>query len=263
MFGRDRGAYDLLGHHLPKVELDRLIYRRRAELDPIEAHSFDFLDNASYGGATYYKTDAAMHTLEGLIGPERMEAALRHYYELWRFRHPRCGDFVSAFDEGAKEDLAWFWDPALHTTQVLDYRLLSIDVEPERPPAGLFDVDGGARVEVAPQRASGDGMYTSEVVVHRRGDFLFPVELNVAFDDGATARERWDGGRTDGSRWRRFTYVGKHKVVSAQIDPHDQVALDVSRWNNGLLVERDGRARRRVTGWWAMLVSTALSLVGW
>jgi hypothetical protein len=144
---------------------------------------------------------------------------------------------------------------------VLDYQVLSVDVRPKRAPEGLFDRDGGAR-EVELSSAERDAKkppFVSEVVIHRRGDFVFPVELEVEFSDGSKKREQWDGGRADTARWRRFTYVGDNKVVAARLDTPP---LDVRRWNDGRLAEPDRGPRRRVTSGFAALLSTLLSAVG-
>ena len=211
------------------------------------------------GTVTYAKTDVVMRTLESLIGPARVEAGLRHYTDGWRFRHPRIDDFIASFDAGAGEDLGWFWKNALRSTSVLDYQVLSIDSREKRAPAGLFDGPSG-RHEVAPDEHHG-GPYTSEVVVHRAGDFVFPVELKVVFDDGSERREKWDGGR-DGQTWHRFTFEGDHQVAWATVDPDGKIPLDVSRWNDGLTRVPDSGPRRRVAAGFASMVSSLLSLAG-
>ena len=35
--------------------------------------------------------------------------------------------------------------------------------------------------------------YETQVILHRKGDFVFPVEAEVKFDNGDSTRERWDG----------------------------------------------------------------------
>jgi hypothetical protein len=260
LFPPSETAYSFAGRRLALEEMNRNGYARRPDLDAMETRSFDFLDNGSYGRVTYAKTDVVMRTVEKLLGRERFEAGWRRYYEDWRFKHPRIDDFVRSFDAGAGEDLRWFWDPALRSSQVLDYEVLSVDVRPKRAPGGLFDADGGAR-EVEPSSGRDDKKppFTSEVVIRRRGEFVFPVELEVEFSDGTKKRERWDGGKPGDVRWRRFTYEGDTKVVSARIE---SPPLDVSRWNDARLAEPDRAPRRRVTGAFAALLSTLLSAVG-
>jgi hypothetical protein len=258
-FGRERADWDILGHRMSHPELERLSYRRAATWDPPETRAFDFMSNSSYGAITYAKTNVIMRTLEGLIGPDAMESAMRAYFLRWRFHHPRIDDFVASFDQAYGKDLTWFWQPALRGTEVLDYEVLSVQNREKRPLAGLWDADGGARKEVEPDEKPGKP-WSSEVVVHRRGGFIFPVTLKVVFDDGSEKRESWDGGK-DGVTWKKFNYDGDHKVSWAQVDPDEKVPLDVNRWNDGLRAEPEDAPRARVTGTFASLVSALLSWV--
>jgi hypothetical protein len=261
MFGPRESEYGLGAHHASAVEMARLSYRGKANLDPLETLAFEYVDRGAYGAITYSKTAAALRTLEQHLGSARFEAGMRRYVDQWRFRHPRIDDFVQAFDEGAGQDLRWFWDPVLRGTQVLDYQVLSVETRQLHPPAGLFDDPPGSgpkgRKEREPKPSPKDPWH-SEVTVHRKGDFVFPVALTVRFADGSEKREAWDGGR-DGARWKRFSYDGEHKAVSAQLDP---VPLDVARWNDGLRDEPDEGPRTRAVGTLTQLVSTLLSLVG-
>jgi Peptidase family M1 domain len=259
MFGRG-GSYDWLGHFLPTSEESRLGYRRQTGRDALETRAFEFVDLPTYGAVTYGKTDVLLRTVENYLGTEKFERGMRRYFETWRFKHPRMDDFTRAFDAGTGVDLSWLWRPALETSEVLDYELMALDVRHHPRPSGLFEADGGARREVdvpADEKAP----WTSEVVVRRRGEMTFPVELEVAFDDGTTRRERWDGAD---ARWKRFTFEGEHKVVRAQLDPEHKVPLDVTRWNDGRRAEgaEDAAPRRRVTGSFFAWLSALLGAVG-
>jgi hypothetical protein len=256
LFGRERAVYDFGGHHLSVTEMERLGYRSSAIIDPLDRYAFDYLSYTSYGAISYSKTSVIMRTVERLIGPERFERGLRAYYDAWRFRHPRAADFVAAFDAGAGEDLGWFWQPAIYGTGVVDYEVLSVEARRRPRPAGLFEVDGGARKEVEPKGEAG-APFSSEVVVHRVGDFALPVEVEVSFADGTTRREQWDGGRGDGARWRRFRYDAE--ATEARVDPWP---LDVKRWNDGRRARPDAGPRNRTAAGWQLALSTILSAVG-
>ena len=61
----------------------------------------------------------------------------------------------------------------------------------------------------------GETEYETQVILHRKGDFVFPIEAVVKFDNGESTIERWDGK----DRWVRYVYRKKAKVESVQIDP--------------------------------------------
>ena len=111
--------------------------------------------------------------------------------------------------------------------------------------------------------AKDDTLYQSYVSVHRKEDFVMPVEVEVKFDNGEKVREHWDGQ----SRWTRFSYQKKAKVVSAEIDPDHTIQLDRNNFNNSYRVEPNDQSRLtscRITGcfmtqllsqamaWWAV-----------
>ena len=54
----------------------------------------------------------------------------------------------------------------------------------------------------------GETEYESEVIIHRKGDFVMPVDILVKFDNGDSVREHWDGQ----DRWIRYAYDKKAKV---------------------------------------------------
>ena len=74
----------------------------------------------------------------------------------------------------------------------------------------------------------GETEYETQVILHRKGDFVFPVDAVVKFDDGSMTREHWDGK----DRWVRYVYHKKAKVDSVQIDPDLSVTMDSNYLNN-------------------------------
>lgn len=44
-----------------------------------------------------------------ILGPERFDYAFRQYIKNWAFKHPTPYDFFRSMENGAGEDLAWFW----------------------------------------------------------------------------------------------------------------------------------------------------------
>ena len=65
-------------------------------------------------------------------------------------------------------------------------------------------------------------------MVFRHGEFIYPVTVELTFDDGTVLRRHWDGR----NRWARWTFRGPHKLVSAEVDPDHVMVLDRNRLNN-------------------------------
>jgi hypothetical protein len=228
---------------------DRAGYLGVADLDPMTRHGWQYLNFNSYGGITYSKTALALLTLEHIIGEQKLREAQHIYFERYRFKHPTGDDFMNTVNEVAGQNLDWYWNQAVRGTQVLDYRVLS---------AGSDRADW-AEKNAPKQEKKGETEYISNVVVHRKGDFVMPVTLEVKFDDGETVRETWDGV----DRWHRYTWQKKAKLVSAEIDPEQAILLDRDRFNNSWLREGDGHATGKIAGYWMLLTQWFSQCLSW
>jgi hypothetical protein len=96
------------------------------------------------------------------------------------------------------------------------------------------------------------------VIVHRRGDFVFPVEVEVTFEDGHAERRRWDGR----DRWRRFVFAHPAPLRSATVDPDAKIPLDVDLLNNGRYRRPERAPARRMQLGLAFILQSLLGLVG-
>jgi hypothetical protein len=220
-----------------------------AELDPMTQRGWQFLNFNSYGGISYGKTTLMLLTLEHIIGEQKVREAQHVYFERYRFKHPTADDFMNTVNDVAGQNLDWYWNQAARGTQVLDYRILS---------AGSERADWADK-NAPKEEKKGETQYISSVVVHRKGDFIFPVTLEVKFDNGETLREHWDGQ----DRWHRYTWRKKAKLLSAEIDPDHAILLDRDPFNNSWLSVPDRRATRKIAGYWMLLTQWFAQLLAW
>lgn len=228
---------------------DRAGFIGVAEFDPMTRRGWQFLNFNSYGGITYNKTAVALLTLEHIIGEQKVREAQHVYFERYRFKHPTADEFMNTVSEVAGQNLDWYWNQAARGTQVLDYRILS----------AVSDRADWADKNAPKKEKKGETEYISRVVVHRKGDFILPVTLEVNFDNGETIRERWDGQ----DRWHRFRYQKKAKLVSAEIDPEQAILLDKDRFNNSWRAEGDSHATGKIAGYWMLLTQWFSQLLSW
>ena len=65
-----------------------------------------FPNSEEYGLISYVKTALWMYLLESAVGKEKIELAVRNYFEKWKNKHPQPSDMQAAFEEaiGAKLD---------------------------------------------------------------------------------------------------------------------------------------------------------------
>ena len=95
--------------------------------------------------------------------------------------------------------------------------------------------------------------------VHTVSYFVFPVEAEVRFDNGESARERWDGK----DRWVRYVYHKKAKVVSVEIDPEHKVTLDSDLLNNSRTTKRQRGATEKIAAYWMFLTQFFAQMLSW
>ena len=248
ILGKDTSAFQLWGMHESDDSVQRNYYRHSAENDPISRFAYRFMNERSYDDITYGKTATALITLEKIIGEETLRRALQTYFMRYRFKHPTQEDFLQTVEEVSGQDLRWYFAEAVYGSAVLDYDIAR---------ASSDRLDWYAKDP--PPEKKGQTMYRTMVIVHRKGDFIFPVDVLVKFDNGEQVRERWDSR----DRWMRYTYDKKAKLVSAEIDPDRGVPLDRNYFNNSYVVEEDSRASHNLAHYWGLFVQFASQLLAW
>ena len=244
LYGADRSLVNGKRITWGDAEEQHFSYERNPTFDPIARYAYQFASDRSYGQITYGKTDCALLTLESLIGEDTLQRALRTWFQRYRFTHPSGPDFLRTIEEVSGRDLDWYFKQAIYGTEVLDYEISSA----ESWPGKWYEENGDSSRD-----------YHSEVMVHRKGEFVFPVEVEIKFDDGSHLREHWDGK----DRWTRFSYDKKAKLVSAEIDPEHKVWLHVDFFNNSRLAHPDGSARRKLSNYWMTFWQVMAQVLGW
>jgi hypothetical protein len=201
-------------------------YRPAARFDDPSTPSYRYWPETA-SAITYNKTALWLNTLERHLGWPTLQKIMSTYFLRWAFRHPRPEDFFSVASEVAGRDLSWFFDEAYRGSNVFDYAL---------------DLLRSERLE--------SGEYETSVVVRRLGEAIFPVDVQVTFEDDAVRRERWDGE----ARWKLYRFTTRSRARHAQVDPDRVLLLDVNYTNNSRAIEPRGRAA--ATKW-------MLAWIGW
>ena len=250
LLGKETSAIGYSGLHVSDMETQRLSYGGLPDYDPLTRFAWKFYSGGSYGGVTYGKTATVLTTLESIIGEDTLRQALHVYFMRYRFTHPTGEDFLKTIEEvtaasGKSTDLRPYFNQAVYGTQVLDYEVKAAASEPVE---WWKSVKGDYK-----------GDYRTVVSLHRKGDFILPVTVEIKFDDGSTIHETWDGD----DRWTRYTYVKKAQLVSAEIDPQHRIWLDLNYFNNSYVVANHGVASMKISSYWVIAQQLMAHFAAW
>jgi hypothetical protein len=243
LYGKNRSVMNFPFAQMAEDGEQRTSYLGSPDADPLTRYAWQFRDDGSYGGVTYGKTATVLLTLEKIIGEDKMRESLHQYFLRYRFKHPTGTDFMKTIEDVSGQDLSWYFNQAVSGTNVLDYRVEDAHSDPLK----------------WYERDSKDNRYRTYVTIHRRGDFIFPVDVQVKFDDGYSVMEHWDGK----DRWVRYEYVRPSEVASAEIDPDHKITLDRNFFNNSYTIKADARATTKLSHIWLFASEWISQLFAW
>lgn len=101
---------------LPEEVFLKLIYKQLSEIPmetAMETPSDQFKSSNEYGLISYIKTALWLYLLEASIGRDKLDLAMKNYYQKWKFKHPQPADMQLAFEEAIGGKLDQFFDMVL------------------------------------------------------------------------------------------------------------------------------------------------------
>ncbi|MGO9087143.1 MAG: M1 family metallopeptidase [Candidatus Sulfotelmatobacter sp.] len=251
ILGPYTSVWNLAGITEGDIEEQRLFYISVADLDPIAQKGYEYADYNSYGGITYGKTASVLLTLEGIIGEDTMVKAMHVYFMKYRFSHPTKEDFLKTIEEVSGKNLRWYFDQAVYGSQVMDYSVMRVD---SFPVSWYEEKEQGFG-----SKEDKNTVYRSTVWLHRKEDFIMPVEVEIRFSNGEKVREHWDGK----SRWTKFSYDKKARIESAEIDPDHKIQIDRNNFDNSYIVEPNPKPTHKLSTYWLFVTQLMSQVMAW
>ena len=95
---RDKSPEELL-------ELAYTVLSQQRMWEPIDTPADQFKSEEAYGLVEYIKTAIWMYMLEKKLGKENFHAAMKAYYEQWKFKHPYPEDLKLALEQATGQTL--------------------------------------------------------------------------------------------------------------------------------------------------------------
>jgi len=151
----------------PELYIDGEVYNgymNEGVNDPvtvIDQHSDHFNSALRHGGGygmVYSKTATMLFNLQYVLGDSLFQAAMKNYFEQWKFCHPYVEDFRNSMIQFTHVDLNWFFDQWLTTSKTIDYKV--------------------GRV------SKGDSTDVYKIKFERKGRMQMPLDFTVYANDG-------------------------------------------------------------------------------
>ncbi|MFT3945506.1 MAG: M1 family metallopeptidase [Agriterribacter sp.] len=126
----------------------------------------DGMKERNIGNLLYMKPGYALGLLRNyVLGVDRFDYAFRKYTSDWAFRHPTPWDFFRSIENGAGEDLSWFWRGVFLNSYALDQAVTKVEY------------------------LNGDFKQGALVTLENNGQMAMPVVIEYTTASGKTARK--------------------------------------------------------------------------
>ena len=239
--------FDLPYLTVDSLDENRVIYMLGSRLDPTVRPGWKYYSRLSYALNSYSKPALILATLGNYLGEDRLRQILQTYVREYSFKHPTSTDFIAVANRVTGSDLNWFFKQALYSHKTIDYAVGSLECDEIEADRGYdFDMDTAQPGEQGETRSSRFKTYHAVVKIQRKGDFIFPVEIEFRFENGASHREQWDGS----DLWKIYEFKEPHRLVSAAVDPDFKIPLDVNYANNSrTLRPRTSPVNKQTLNW--------------
>ncbi len=183
-----------------------------------------------YSNLSYNKPTIYFRTLENMLGKEKFLQIFHTYFAKYKFRHPTPENFLGVVKETAGDQAEDFVRRMLYTRDKIDYAVTKA-VSRQTPP--FLGLKNFKAAPVDKKKTKDKKNFQNTIIVENRGDFQYPVSIEVRLKDGSTKSFTWDGK----NGWHRFEFDSTSAMKMAIIDPKRVYACDVSLKNNAITLE--------------------------
>ena len=135
-----------------------------------------------YGFAAYGKAPLMLSALGGIVGDSAVWRAMSDYAKAWKFKHPSPWDYAFFMNNALHQDLGWFWNYWLFTTERVDGSIQNVTTR-GRTTAVTVRQDGEMpspvilKVEFAPGGAAIRAMTNSRMIDATTAIVTYPVDV--------------------------------------------------------------------------------------
>jgi hypothetical protein len=135
-----------------------------------------------YSFAAYGKAPLMLSALGGIVGDTAVWRAMSGYANAWRFKHPSPWDFAFFMNNALKQELGWFWNYWLFTTESVDGSIQDVRTSGRRTTVtvrqnGQMPSPVILKVEFAPNGPAISPMSNSKMTDANTAIVTYPVDV--------------------------------------------------------------------------------------
>jgi hypothetical protein len=139
-------------------------------------------DGPFYGFAAYGKAPLMLSSLGGIVGDTAVWRAMSEYAKAWRFKHPSPWDYAFFMNNALHQDLSWFWNYWLFTTESVDESIQNVTTSGGRTMVtvrqnGQMPAPVILKVEFAPTGPAVRSMPNSRMLDANTALVTYPVDV--------------------------------------------------------------------------------------
>jgi hypothetical protein len=248
-FGTHYSLSNIGDFHLGDYDSAVISINQNRYLDKINKYSWKFFNGSSYSFNSYHRTAMTLFTLKNVYGEKLFWKGMKEYFQRYKFTHPKPDDFIMTIQEIMGDKAGEFLRKALFENNYIDYTLAELKSVKKRKPSGTF---GNTFVKPNLKR-KGKTFYFNRVAIVNNGNLTVPVDIEIKFEKGKKKILKWDGS----SKWKRFEFTSKTKIVSATIDPNHKISLERNILDNSLKL----KTKKSLAGYLAANYSFMLNIL--
>ncbi len=144
---------------------------------------------------------------EQVFGKDRFDYAFRQYIHNWAYKHPRPDDFFRSMENGAGEDLSWFWKGWFYNNWKLDLAIHDVQ----------YQKTGDKR--------------SIRITVANLEKMAMPFTVEITLKDGTKQRQTFPVETWLQNKAITFDLPVTQDVTQVQVDPEGALP-DLNRGNN-------------------------------
>lgn len=100
--------------------------QRSGQFEALDTHADHYETNRGYGTASYSTGAVFLNQLRYIVGNDTFNRGMKHFFNIWKFKHPSGRDFLRVMEKESGLVLDWYYQYFIESTKTIDYGIKSV-----------------------------------------------------------------------------------------------------------------------------------------